>query len=143
MHVWYNIYAYDALCVCHIYLSDSFFKFVVKSESNRGYNKSGSFFPEHISKTVGMKQAPKISHIYIYIVCDQSSSCLLIVCSQLLRNFCAFHPIPKLWLPILNCQHQWSIPVWLDALLLCWVCLRIECLAQSKKQLWFFQQFPT
>ena len=40
--------------------------------------------------------------------------------------FCTFHPIPKLLLPILSLQHQWNIPVRLDAMLICWVCLRIE-----------------
>lgn len=40
--------------------------------------------------------------------------------------FCAFYPIPKLLLTILSLQHQWNIPVRLDAMLICWVCLRIE-----------------
>jgi hypothetical protein len=109
----------------------------VEVKSNRGYNKSFTtyFFPAHILN------CGKMSHTHIAFMINYHHVCWLYA-AHCCAIFCTFHPIPKLLLPILSLQHQWNIPVRLDAMLICWVCLRIEDPPTNKKENMVYQQFP-
>jgi hypothetical protein len=124
MHVWYIIVS------CMHMMRSAFVTTIyrthvsnlgVEVKSNRGYNKSFTtyFFPAHILN------CGKMSHTHIAFMINYHHVCWLYA-AHCCAIFCTFHPIPKLLLPILSLQHQWNIPVRLDAMLICWVCLRIE-----------------